>query len=464
MRRFLTALALGSLALGSPAAAAPSGYDLQAVRLEHGELRMGEPAEVRVTVRNAGPGQVSGVQVTLSSEGRVWGTLRARQELKPGQELVLAGTFSPAAPGAGTLRATVLPEDADPGNGTLEQAIQVEPPRLPDLQIRDLSLPKGARAGEPANLGLRVVNEGEAPTGGARVGLLVDGRPAGTWRLQQRLKPGQGEAVTLAWTPAKAGPRALTVVLDPDGAVAEAEEGNNREEAAVEVAEARKPDLLAQEILPSGELRQGRPAEVLVRVGNKGTAAAHSVVLQLKVGGEVAAERTVRLDIAPGGERAIPLTWIPKAAGPVALEVVVDPQGRYAEGSRENNTARRDLAVLPAAAPDLQAVRLDAPDRLVVGREVRLEAVVRNEGDLPAFSCRVTLLVDGEPAAVGSSHAGLDPGGEVRVPLRWTPERVGSARLEFVVETRSAGAERNPEDNRAGATFEVGEPKERKAP
>lgn len=464
MRRFLTTAAVGLLLLAPPASAEPAAFDLQAVRLEHDDLRVGEKAEVRVTVRNAGPGPVAGVRVTLASGDRTWGALHARQELKARQEVVLTGTFTPPTEGAGTLTATVAPEDGTPDNGVLVQAITVEPPRRPDLQIQDLKLPKGLRAGEPVRIDMRVVNEGEAATGGARVVLLVDGKAVGTWRMQKRLKPGYSEAVRMSWTPDGSGTFTLVAAVDPDEAVAEADEANNRQEVAAEVAERRQPDLQAAEILPSGDLRQGKPSEILVRVANRGTAEAHSVALQLKAGGQVVAERTVRLDIAPGASRAIPLTWIPRTAGLLALEVLVDPQGRYPEATRDNNAVRGSAEVLPQAAADLQAVRIDAPEDLVVGRETRLEAVVRNEGDLPAFSCRVFLLVDGEPTAVGTSPSGLDPGAEVRVPLKWTPDQTGSRKLEIEVETRASGADRSLSDNRTSSQVEVGEPKGRRAP
>lgn len=463
MRHFLATAAVGLL-LMSPATAEPASFDLQAVRIDHGDLRVGEKAEVRVAVRNNGPGVARGVQVTLASEGRTWGVLHSRQDLGPRQEIVLTGTFTPPVDGAGHLTATVAPEDGNPGNNVLAEAVTVEAARRPDLQIQDLVVPKGLRAGDPVRIDLRVANEGEVPTGGARVELLVDGKPVGTWRMQKRLKPGNTENVRLSWTPDRDGSFTVVAVVDPDDAVAEADETNNRMEATADVAERRQPDLLAQELLPSGDLRQGKPSEILVRVANKGTAPAHSVALELKADGQVVAERTVRLDIAPGSARAIPLTWIPKTAGPLSLEVAIDPKGRYPESSRENNTIRGKGEVLAQAAADLQAVRIDAPDSLVVGRMARLEAVVRNEGDLPAFSCRVFLLVDGEPAAVGTSPSGLDPGAEVRVPLKWTPERTGSMKLEIEVETRASGADRSLADNKTEAQVEVVEPKERKAP
>lgn len=463
MRTFLATAALG-LTLLAPAGA-QAGFDLQAVRIEHDELRVGEKAEVRVVVRNAGPTGVKGVKVTLTSDdGRTWGVLHARQPLDAKRETVVSGTFSPPREGPGTLTATVAPEDGSPDNSTLSQAITVEPARRADLQIQDFAVAKGTRVGEPLHVDLRVVNEGEVATGGARVALLVDGQPAGTWRMQKRLKPGHSENVRLSWTPASPGTYTVTAVVDADDAVVEADEANNRQEGTAEVAERRAPDLQAQEILPSGDLRQGKPSEILVRVANKGTAPAHSVILQLKADGQVVADRTVRLDIAPGNSRAIPLTWIPKTAGPVDLEVTVDPQARYAEVSRDNNVVKEKADVLAQAAADLQAVRLEGIEDLVVGRAARLEAVVRNEGDLPAFSCRVFLLVDGSPAAVGTSPTGLDPGAEVRVPLKWTPDHTGPMKLEIEVETRAASADRSLEDNRASAQVEVAEPKERRAP
>lgn len=459
MRSLLSSALLGLLLLAPAAASEP--FDLEAVRLEHDALRVGEPAVIRVTVRNHGPGPAAGVRCTIASAGRNWGVMHARQDLRAGQEIVLEGTFTPPAAGAQDLSATVAPEDSDARNQTISENVAIEPPRLADLQVEDLEVPHPLRVGEEARLELEVANRGDLGTGGARVVLLVDGQPAGTWRLQKHLKPGNRESVRLGWTPTREGAVTLVVEVDPDGAIPELDETNNRNEGvSVDVAARRQPDLQPLELLAPQTLRQDTPGELLVRVANEGDAAAHSVHVQVsRPDGRLLVERTVRVDLAPNSSRSIALAWIPSESGDLELVATIDPQGRYAEASRDNNTLHGVVNVQPRAAADLQAVRLDAP-ALRAGREARLEAVVRNEGDLPVFGCRVVLLVDGQPTAIGNSQSGLEPGDEVRVPLKWTPEQPGPHKLTFEVEARAAGPERNLQDNAAAPLeVEVAEPK-----
>jgi subtilase family serine protease len=106
---------------------------------------------------------------------------------------------------------------------------------LPDLVLTaaDVTLdPAYPRAGEPVTVHATVRNLGGRPTGtatslsvaegeaGARVGIGSLAVPP--------LEPGAFVALSLPWTPAAPpGPRPLSLVLDPDGLVAEQDEGNN---------------------------------------------------------------------------------------------------------------------------------------------------------------------------------------------------------------------------------------------
>lgn len=331
---------------------------------------------------------------------------------------------------------------------------------LPDLQIENLQVPQPVRAGEEVRLDLQVVNRGLAPTGGARVCLRVDGKTVGTWRLREHLPPGSREKVQLRWTPDREGTARLAVEVDPDRAIPEAEEANNLQETSVEVAAGLQVDLELVELVAPQPLRQGSAGEILVRVANPGDAPAWSVHVRLLRDGQPVAERTVRGELPPKATRSIPLSWIPKESGDAELVATVDLGARSSEASSDNNTLRATFPVLPRAAVNLQALRLEAPE-LRVGREALVQAVVRNDGDLPAFGCKVTLLVDGVPVAMGNSQSGLEAGDEVRVPLRWTPDRPGTARLEMEVEARASGQERATDDNRAALEVQVSERKER---
>lgn len=331
---------------------------------------------------------------------------------------------------------------------------------LPDLQVEEFSVPRDLRAGQEALLEVRVANRGQAETGGARVRLRVDGRVVGTWRLQQHLFPGDRERVPLRWTPEKAGNGTFSVEVDPDGGVAESDEGNNVREAPFVVAERPQVDLEAKALVAREPLREGSPGEVLVTVSNRGEAPAHSVRVRLVLEGRTVAERTVRAELPPRATRALPVSWIPDRAGDLELTAELEVGAGSDEASREDNRVRALLPVAPRLAADLAAVRLECPS-LLLGKEAQMQAVVRNAGDLPVFGCRVFLLADGVPVASANAPSGLEPGDEIRVPLTWTPDRAGTRTLQIEVQAHQGTTERSLEDNRASLEVTVVPPVQR---
>ena len=245
----------------------------------------GQAAKVSAVVRNIGGVSTGPFSVRLfvgdpDFEGRLIGEASV-PDLGAGQAVTASVAWSPVNVRGETglyVVADALHQVTE-SNETDNQAFHAfSAVGLPDLvlTIADVSLNPGyPRAGEAVSIGATVRNLGDRPSAATTL-VVSEGEPdpavVGTLAVPE-LAPGASAALVLPWTPgAPPGPRVLRLVVDPDGIVAEHDEGNNEVRLTVVVQD---PDLYLTEpfFSPNGDgvkddttlaWRTAEPAQVVV--------------------------------------------------------------------------------------------------------------------------------------------------------------------------------------------------------
>jgi hypothetical protein len=404
--------------------------------------------QARLTVKNTGSAPAAGARVRITSGSQLLGVLESRTTLTPGAEGHLEGALNAPAPGSGnvTLRAT---SNLATGkiytfqSGDMSGQLSIEEMLRGRLGVEALEVPtKEVYAGEKVEVMVRVANLGEGAVGGTTVVLLEEGKEVARQRLLRRLGSGSKENVAFDWTPKQAGTLALSAALDP----ASAEPAPT---VAVKVEPARQAELSVESVSFDAPPRENAACLVTVRVVNRGNAATFSIPVELKVGSTVVARKTERGRFEAGSIVDVPVRWVPKGGGSMSLVASLT--------GGQGTTVKVDVLGKPGV--NLKVVRVEVPSKVLAGRPTQFVACVVNTGEIPAFSCTVTLKEGGMPVASARADESLEPGHEVKVPLSWTPGRPGPGTVVAEVESGGPGLESTTEDNRSEVQFEVLEPR-----
>lgn len=408
--------------------------------------------QARVRVKNVGDAPSAGARVRITAGNQLLGVLESRTTLTPGAEGQLEGPLNGDAPVAGaiSLRPTTSLATGQIyafQTGETSGQLSVEEMLRGRLGVEAVEVPREAHAGEKVDVLVRVANLGEGAVGGPTVVLLENGKEVARERLLRRLGSGSRESVRFTWTPRAEGPVTLGAAFDPPSP---ALEGDPVAVAEVAVAAARKAELTVEGVSFDAPPRENAACLVTVKVVNRGNAPAYTIPVQLTVGDSVVARKTERGRFEAGSTTLVPVRWVPRGMGNQPLMAGL-------EGSSQKVSSKVDVLGKPGV--NLKVVRLEAPGKVLVGRPAEFTAVITNTGEIPAFSCVVTLKEGGLPVASARSDAYVNPGSEVKVPLRWTPSLPGAGTCIAEVESNGPGQEATMEDNRAEVEFEVTMPR-----
>lgn len=409
-------------------------------------------AQARVRVKNVGDAPAAGARVRITSGNQLLGVLESRTTLTPGAESQLEGALNGEAPIAGPigLRATTslaTGQMYEFKTGETSGQVSVEEMLRGRLGVEAVEVPKEAFSGEKVDVTVRVANLGEGALGGPTVVLLENGKEVARQRLLRRLGSGSRESVKFTWVPKTEGATTLAAAFDPPSPPLE---GDPAATAEVKVGPARKSALVVEKVSFSEPPRENAACTVTVNVVNRGDAPAFAIPVVLTVGNNVVARKTERGRFEAGTAANVEVRWVPRGMGNQPLMAGI-------EGTSQKVSSKVDVLGKPGV--NLKVVRVEAPGKVLVGRPAEFTAVVVNTGEIPAFSCIVTLKEGGLPVASARSDESLSPGHEVKVPLRWTPSLPGAGSAVAEVESGGPGQETTTEDNRAEVQFEVTTPK-----
>ncbi|MCK6575880.1 hypothetical protein L6V77_32900, partial [Myxococcota bacterium] len=317
-----------------------------------------------------------------------------------------------------------------------------DPAFRPDLRVTGVfTAPEMPLPGDVLHIHGEVRNEGVVRARDARL-RVFDGEPAAGRLLYEgvlpRLDAGQPAAVDFELGVGE-GQRVLVWIVDPEDAVEETDEGNNRTDFAI----ANPPDLVP---LPArGSLVAGREGTLTLDVRNDGGQAV--VDARLRVFADDVLLGAVALDVPPVGTATVDFPWRPTAPGPVEILVEAVAPAAVIEARTDNNRALARLAVA-ADLPDLTARVEVRPAAPVEDETVQIDVVVE-----PAAAVTVALLAgDARLDAVRTAPDGTGL-------LRWIgPKAAGPHALTLVVDENDEIAESDEGNNRVPVLVDVAAP------
>jgi subtilase family serine protease/flagellar hook assembly protein FlgD/fibronectin type 3 domain-containing protein len=280
--------------------------------------------------------------------------------------------------------------------------------------------------------------------------------------------PALAEApVSVLWdTTNKPGPHQIWVVVDPDGAIEEFDEVDNRTSKGITVRPPPvEPDLVikAADLAFTPDLLRGLPQSqtLQARVANVGQTAATGVGIALYDGDPAAGGALVAETIADvPGRGATDIAFQFTVSAPVERRyfVAADPARTVAEADETNNVAFRVLPVQPAvdlfAAPG--GITL-SENPVALGRDLLIQAQVGNSGTADAFAARVRVFIDDPAGAIDVATPTIDlPAGQTRtIQATWRTSRTLTAPLVVDVDPLNAFTEPSETNNRASSLLTV---------
>lgn len=163
--------------------------------------------------------------------------------------------------------------------------------------------------------------------------------------------------------------------------------------------------------------------------------------------------------IAAGGTAQASITWDTSGfTGDTAVRVVLDPYDRLAETNEDNNQASKSLTILTRADLKTSFAEFSNPEP-VVGETVTVTLQVQNLGQTAAGPFGLALYA-GNPDDGGvllqAANLTVSAGGQVAIPLTWTPTAAGSQRLFVVVDQGQAVNDADRSNNLAWQEVYVG--------
>lgn len=354
-----------------------------------------------------------------------------------------------------------------PGDRFRSNRVLPAPERL--LPNLTLGLPRVGRATEDGvPVTVRVGNGGRgAIPAGVRVVLydgdpFAGGSPAGEAVTTGALRPGAYEDLTILWQAAGAAGIDAWAWIDPEGALAECDEADNRISFVLE--ESVLPDVAipAGGVTVSGAPVEGQVLPVAVQVDNAGAAEAAGFSVRIYDGepgvGAVIGEVPVA-SLPPGDSATVEIAWDTLEAGDGlhALHAVADAAGALVETDEENNRGLAEVELTPATRPDpsLDSFTVE-PAQVEAGAEVLFRAEVVNRGAPLDGGVEGAFLINRAEVGRVSAPATLGTGERtaLEMPVS-TTGRQGLLEAAVQIDPDDAVAEENESDNRATAELRV---------
>jgi hypothetical protein len=384
--------------------------------------RIGERIELRGLVRNLGAIGASRVLVRLE---RVRASARtvlaeARVDTAALAQTPFVLEFEVQESGLHELDLSVDPEQASGDTRTENNRLRLQ---LPQDEGVDLALDPGSvvlapdppQIGAQASVRVNARNLGSRDPGPVTLELRRrrDGDEASIQRRTVQLDGTTALTVEFQWRPDFEGPHRLELVIDPDAAVDEIDEDNNRVFRDVNVVRSDGADLTVvpgtTRAIPAQPL-QGRELRVESTLANLGQARAEPFSAALFLGdprsGGVRLHAVNNLSLDSG--QSLPVAFEVEefpARGDVSLFVMVDSELQHAETNEANNLGVIDT--IARSRPDLgtgpQEIEIEPPLPLP-GIELRVRARLSNRGEQTSDPALVHLsaVAAGESRPIGS--------------------------------------------------------------
>lgn len=314
----------------------------------------GATLTVRATVRNVGPAPAGAFRVGLL-HGTTTLATTTKSSLSAGSSSSVSLTWTFPAGTTEPIDLTVVVDSegaVDEGDETNNRATHTVGPGKPDLAVAATDIthsPTEPVAGTDVRFTIKVRNVGAAKALNALLRLIG---PTGTLGEEtiSTLSAGYTSTRYITWSiPAiQHGTVTLTVVVDPDNVISEANEANNTAAHTLTILQ-RQIDLAiaAADITHSPATPQANhTVNITAKVHNAGNVKATGVKVRFFNGTQQIGEKTIS-SINAGDDASTTLSWkVPAGTtGTLSIRVQVDPAGEILETDETNNQATHTVPV-----------------------------------------------------------------------------------------------------------------------
>jgi murein DD-endopeptidase MepM/ murein hydrolase activator NlpD/subtilase family serine protease len=379
----------------------------------------------------------------------------------------------------------------DRTNDRAKTEFVVEPPLVPDLVVRSITLnPVSAPADTQVTVTARIANEGEASSLASKTRILANTDPLAVLPTDTvlcdqvptvALSP--GASVQVSCKPLLVdrpyGINRVWAVADATAASGQTNTANDALSAAYEVLPPPASDLVVESLLLTpASAEPGREVQVAVRIRNQGTLAAAASTARVRINdspSEVSTADTAICtaletpSLAAGAAADLSCTWTvtERAPGTAFVWAMADVNSSAGQIDRSNDNRSAALEVLVPDGPNLTVKRLVVrPNTARNGASVVVKARVFNKGNEAAPVSATTFRINQDPAGVGGGDQVLcedvrtravAAGETVRVRCNavLADRPVGPSWMWATADTSDTAGDVDPRDDSRRAAFTV---------
>lgn len=345
-------------------------------------------------------------------------------------------------------------------------------PPGPDLELTSLSVTPATLSRLPQPVELRAVVRNLGRDGATSTVRFESQPPIGTTPIDVPvdIPPRSSQTLVVPLSVESGGSRSFLASADPDDALAETREDNNRAGAyLLDPANTIDVELLDSDVqLSSRDLVAGETLRVTATVRNRGTTPLAQAPVVLELAADTGPRELLRREVtlAPGAQTTLTLFWLATITGDsVPLMLRADPFDLLREVDESNNAVALPVRVRASALPDLVALGAGTtfePNPPREGEPATILVHVMNPSPVAAgpFSVEVYLgNVEEDPSVpfLGFVEVpGLDANGDMRVAVPWPNVDVrGAQGIFFYVDADDEVDEYDETNNGAFSPFQV---------
>lgn len=376
-----------------------------------------------------------------------------------------------------------IPETAEADNAAAA-VLTIAAPPAPNLMLLAGNVkfsPAEPTQGNPVTITVTLINGGSAAATDVVVQLvdLTGGaRPIGPEQVIDELPAGANVTLNIAYdSTEEAGERRIQVTADPNDAIAETDEGDNRAVKVLTVSPPKIPNLVVRGdgiLFGNQKPVVGDQVAMTVTVRNEGNVAVNNVLVQLADvtdgGVELIGELQTIATLPAGGSAELTASYdTTDKAGDRRIRVTADPDSLIFETDETDNEATKSLRVASEAEepPDLPNLVLFSgnvkfePASPATGTIITATVTVLNEGTQPATDVLVRLIdvTDGASEPLGDGViTGTIPAGEsgVMSVTFGTADKSGARQIQITVDPDNTIEEVDETDNQVTKALVIG--------
>lgn len=353
---------------------------------------------------------------------------------------------------SGIVPVTVAADEATPPEGDGNSTIL-----LPDLVISGLEYSENPSPRDFQYIYISVMNQGTAPSEGAKLVLYIDGSSVIEWNVP-KLSEGESDYKIYTWLPISEGSVEIKAVVDKDNLISESDETNNEKTVTAIVAEDFLPDLIIEDIVPESQGEVGKPLTLTLKVKNQGTSASEEVQAKYYINGTAPAQDGIHIPALPTGTgRDVAFSLIPDREGKMEVKAIIDSGTSVYESNEDNNQFTKIVDV-KTILPDLIIESLSLnPQAPRIGDNITFTVSIKNKGLRDSESSDLKYYINGNNTAYSNtvSVPAIVAGGTTISTFYWVPEKEGNLNLKLVADAGSAIREDDETNNERIGTFSV---------